>query len=172
MKRPLLWAPLAAFLLLFAFAAAGLLSPGERTVPSRLVGKPMPTVALPPIVADRPGLSGTGEGPRLVNIFASWCVPCAAEVGQLEQLRRKGVQIDGVAVRDTPQALAVFLARHGNPYRAIGSDPQSRTMMTLGSAGVPESFVVDARGVIRHQHIGAIGPQDVDAIMRAYQASR
>lgn len=172
MKRALIWAPLVVFLVLVALAAAGLFGRNERTVPSRLVGKPMPALALPPIIAGRPGIAASDTGPRLVNIFASWCVPCAAEVGQLEQLRQRGVAIDGIAVRDTPEALGAFLAKYGNPYRAIGSDAESRSMIALGSSGVPESFVVDGDGVIRHQHIGAIGPQDVDQILRVYGSAR
>lgn len=168
----MLWVPLAAFLLLFALIAAGLLTPGERTIASQLVGRPMPALDLPAIVPERQGFASAASGPRLVNIFASWCVPCAAEVEQLERLRRRGVVIDGIAIRDTQEALAAFLKNNGDPYRTIGSDPESRSMMALGSSGVPESFVVDGRGIIRHQHIGAIGTQDVEDIVRVYEATR
>lgn len=168
----LLWTPLLVFLILLALASAGLFRPAERTVPSRLVGKPVPAVTLPPILASHPGFDSVAAGPRLVNIFASWCGPCEAEVEQLGRLKDKGIPIDGIAVRDTPADLTAFLARAGNPYRAIGGDPDSRSMMALGSSGVPESFVVDGRGIIRYQHIGAIGAQDVDAIVSAYEAAR
>jgi cytochrome c biogenesis protein CcmG/thiol:disulfide interchange protein DsbE len=129
----------------------------------------MPAMTLPAIVPDRPGTGAHVAGPRLVNIFASWCVPCAAEAGELSKLQQRGVAIDGIAVRDTPQDVAAFLTRYGNPYRTIGSDPQSRSMMALGSSGVPESFLVDSRGVIRHQHIGPVGPQDVEEITRLFK---
>lgn len=169
--RWLLWAPLVAFLLLFALAALGLLKPSDPAVRSRLIGQAMPALKLPPVAPGHAGLTGREQGPRLVNIFASWCVPCAAEVEQLSRLRARGVVIDGVAVRDTRADLAAFLARHGDPYRAIGGDAQSRSMLALGSSGVPESFIVDRRGVIRYQHVGAIGPQDFETVLRAYEAA-
>lgn len=171
-RRALIWAPLIAFVLLFGLVAAGLLRPAERTPPSRLVGLPMPALALPAMLRGHPGFASAQAGPRLVNIFASWCAPCEAEVAQLAVLKARGVPIDGIAVRDTPADLAAFLARNGDPYRAIGDDPDSRSMMALGSSGVPESFVVDGRGVIRHQHIGAIGAQDVEDIFDAYEAAK
>jgi len=167
-----LWVPLAVFVILFGLVAVGLLKPADRNVPSRLVGQALPTLMLPPAVSGHAGLTGRESGPRIVNIFASWCVPCAAEVVQLQRLRERGAVIDGIAIRDKPDDLAAFLARHGDPYRAIGGDAQSRSMMALGSSGVPESFVVDERGVIRYQHIGAIGAQDFDNILRAYEAAR
>lgn len=167
-RRFLLWAPLAVFVLLLALASAGLFRPAPRSVVSRLVGKPMPPIDLPALIPTHPGFASGPRGPRLVNIFASWCGPCEAEVAQLAVLKSRGLAVDGIAIRDRPEALAAFLARNGDPYRAIGNDPDSRSMMALGSSGVPESFVVDARGVIRYQHIGAIGEQDVGAIMRAF----
>lgn len=167
----MIWAPLIGFLLLFALVALGLLRPADRNIRSRLIGKPMPALVLPAMVPGHAGLSAATPGPRLVNIFASWCGPCAAEVGALGQLKRRGLAIDGVAVRDTPADLAAFLVANGDPYRAIGNDPESRSMIALGSSGVPESFIVDARGTIRYQHIGAIGPQDVEDIAREYQAA-
>jgi len=168
----LLWAPLTAFLLLFALVAVGLLKPADTQVRSRLVGQKMPAMKLPPVAPGHAGLTGRERGPRLVNIFASWCVPCATEVAQLARLRARGVVIDGIAVRDKPANLAAFLARHGDPYRAIGGDEASRSMLMLGSSGVPESFVVDANGIIRYQHIGAIGTQDFETILRAFEAAR
>ena len=171
MKRWLLWSPLIAFLMLFGLVAIGLLNPAERTVPSQLVGRPMPRIDLPPLVGPHPGLASDVAGPRLVNIFASWCGPCAVEVVQLQRLREQGVIVDGVAVRDTPADLSAFLTEYGDPYRAIGSDPESRSMMALGSSGVPESFIVDGRGIIRYQHIGAIGAQDFDDVLQAYRAA-
>lgn len=170
--RWLLWVPLAAFAVLFGLVAAGLFAPADRAIKSRLVGQPLPALTLPAIVADHPGFAARGSGPRLVNIFASWCPPCAAEVEQLQLLKRRGVVIDGIAVRDKPDDLAKFLSAYGDPYRAIGSDPQSASMMALGSSGVPETFVVDAHGIIRYQHIGPVGAQDLEDIAKAYEAAR
>jgi cytochrome c biogenesis protein CcmG/thiol:disulfide interchange protein DsbE len=82
------------------------------------------------------------------------------------------VVIEGIAVRDRPEDLAVFLAEHGDPYERIGNDGQSRVQIALGSAGVPESFVVDGRGVIRYQHIGPIEADDVATVIRQLEAAR
>ena len=80
-------------------------------------------------------------------------------------LKNRGIAIDGIAVRDRPQDLAEFLARNGDPYERIGSDPESQVQIALGSSGVPESFVVDGKGVIRYQHIGPIELTDVPLIL-------
>jgi len=175
MKRLILWAPLIVFLAFVGVFAAGLISPTSKTIPSQLVGKPMPRFSLPQAVPERPGLGSANlaEGePRLLNIFASWCVPCAAEAPQLMQLAEAGVQIDAIAIRDRPEDIQAFLARGGNPFRRIGSDVTSSVQIALGSAGVPETFVVDGRGIIRHQHIGEIRPEDLPAIMSALAAAK
>lgn len=174
-RRLILWAPLAIFVVLLGFVAWGLYAPAERTIRSQLVGEPVPDFVLPAALPGRPGLTDaslrTGE-PRIVNIFASWCIPCRAEAPQLEALARRGVPIDGIAVRDRPQDLAGFLSAYGDPFGAIGADNDRRVQMALGSAGVPETFVVDGDGIIRHQHIGAIMEQDVPAIIAAYEAAQ
>jgi len=166
-----LWLPLALFAAIVALVAWGLLHPASRTIPSRFVGKPLPAFDLPAGSADRPGLrTGDFAGkPRLLNVFASWCIPCAAEAPQLEQLRAAGADIYGVAVRDQRADLAGFLARYGNPYARIGSDDRSVVQMAIGSSGVPETYVIDARGVIRYQHIGDIRPEDVPMILGKLQ---
>src|SRR6185436_3680919 len=101
-----------------------------------------------------------------------WCIPCRAEAAQLAELARRGVPIDAIAVRDRPEDLAQFLAAYGDPFRAIGADLDRRVQMDIGSAGVPETFIVDGRGVIRHQHIGAITDADVPTILAAWEAAR
>jgi cytochrome c biogenesis protein CcmG/thiol:disulfide interchange protein DsbE len=113
----------------------------------------------------------TGK-PRIVNFFASWCVPCIKEGHVLQGLKERGVTIDGIAVRDTPADLADFLARNGDPYERIGSDAESNVQIALGSSGVPESFVVDGRGIIRYQHIGAIEAGDVPMILDKLEHAR
>ena len=79
--------------------------------------------------------------------------------------------IDGVAIRDKRADVDLFLARNGNPYRAIGLDVDSSIQMAIGSSGVPETFVVDRKGIIRHQHIGDIGEQDIPEILAALKAA-
>ena len=108
----------------------------------------------------------------MLNIFASWCVPCIAEAPLLLDLESRGVPIDAVAIRDRPQDIASFLARWGDPYRHIGLDADSRVQLSIGSSGVPETFVIDGEGIIRHQHIGAITEADVADILEAYEAAR
>ncbi|KPF51980.1 cytochrome c biogenesis protein CcmG/thiol:disulfide interchange protein DsbE [Novosphingobium capsulatum] len=169
-RRPglALWLPLVLFGGFLALVVYGLVRPDNREVASTFIGKPIPAFALPPASDDRPGLSNAqfvGGKPRLLNIFASWCGPCAVESPQLAQLAKAGAEIDGVAIRDRKDDLARFLAANGNPFARIGQDDLSKVQIGIGSSGVPETFVVDAHGVIRHQHIGAIMPEDVPVIL-------
>ena len=108
----------------------------------------------------------------VVNFWASWCVPCVGEAEVLGQLRRKGVKIEAIAVRDRPEAIAAFLARNGDPYERIGADPQSNVQISLGSSGVPETFVVDGKGVIRHQYIGPLTAANVPGLIEQLKALR
>ena len=175
MRRWLLWTPLAIFGLLFAVVASGLITPADRTVRSALIGKPLPDFTLPPIAPGKPGLSSAtfrqGQ-PRLLNIFASWCIPCAAESPHLLRLKAMGVPIDAIAIRDTAPALTGFLRRNGDPYERIGDDRQSAVQLALGSSGVPESFVIDGKGRIVHQHVGDIRASDVATIAGAVKDAR
>jgi cytochrome c biogenesis protein CcmG/thiol:disulfide interchange protein DsbE len=168
MRRWLLWLPFLAFVLLFAVVTFGLKAPADRTIKSAMVGKPLPDFALPGIVPGKPGLSSRDFAPgkpRLLNVFASWCLPCIAEAPQLMALKQAGVEIDAVAVRDTTPALQEFLARNGDPYARIGDDKQSSVQLSIGSSGVPETFLIDAQGKIIEQHIGDIRADDVPDIL-------
>lgn len=168
MRKLLIWLPLAFFLGLFGLFASGLLRPDDRVISSKLVGKPLPAFTLPAAASDRPPLASpelaTGK-PRLLNIFASWCVPCAAEAPQLMTLRQAGVEIDAIAIRDARPDVDAFLRRYGNPYARIGLDARSEVQIALGSSGVPESFIIDGRGRIAYQHIGDIRADDVPMIL-------
>ena len=110
--------------------------------------------------------------PRLVNFFASWCVPCIAEAPVLAELDKRGIAIDGIAVRDKPEDVADFLQSNGDPYERIGADMQSSVQLALGSSGVPESFIVDGGGTIRYQHLGPIMPQDVETVLAELEKAR
>ena len=163
-----LWLPLGLFAAFVGLVAWGLYFPAGKDVPSRLVGQPLPEFSLPPAADGKPGLSRAdlADGkPRLLNVFASWCIPCAAEAPQLAQLAAAGVEIDGVAVRDHKEDLAGFLTRNGNPFTRIGSDERSTLQLAIGSSGVPETFIIDGKGVIRHQHIGDITADDIPDIL-------
>ncbi len=172
--RWLLWLPLALFVLIVAVVISGLIHPASTDIRSQLVGTPMPEFSLPAAVPSHPPLARADMkgGPRLINIFASWCLPCAVEGRQLMTLKRAGVVIDGIAVRDRPEDLVPFLARNGDPYSRIGGDKNSGVQLALGSSGVPESFVVDAHGVIRLQHIGDIRAEQVPEILAAIEAAK
>lgn len=168
MKLWRLWVPLLLFLGFVALAAVMLVKPKDEFVESRMIGQDLPYFALRPAVADKPGLATAdfqGGKPRLLNIFASWCLPCAAEAPQLRQLAAQGVTIDAIAIRDRPEDVAGFLARYGNPFRAIGADDLSEVQLAIGSSGVPETFVIDGKGKIAYQHIGDIRPEDVPRIL-------
>lgn len=162
------WVPLVLFVLFVQLVAWQLRHPAERDVASAMIGKPLPSFTLRPAIPDRPGLAQadyTSGKPRLLNVFASWCVPCAAEAPQLAQLKALGVQIDGVAIRDRPADVVRFLARYGNPFERIGADDVSAVQLALGSSGVPETFVIDGKGVIRYQHIGEIRTEHVPLLL-------
>jgi cytochrome c biogenesis protein CcmG/thiol:disulfide interchange protein DsbE len=174
-RRIILFAPLG-LLLLFAITVAWRLSnPPETTIRSQLEGKPVPAFRLPPAAPGNPALASTDlvDGqPKLLNIFASWCVPCIAEAPLLLELQSRGVIIDAIAIRDRPEDVAAFLARHGNPFTRIGSDTDSRVQLALGSSGVPESFVVDGEGIIRFQHVGPIESKDIPVLLAELEKAR
>lgn len=175
MRRLLLILPLAAFVLILLTVGLGLQRPEQRIEQSRLVGKPVPAFDAPPMLPGRPGVSSsamTANSPKILNVFASWCVPCAAEAPSLLDLERRGVRIEALAIRDKPDDVLRFLVQHGDPFAGIGDDRNSQAQLALGSSGVPETFVIDGRGVIRFQHIGPILPRDVPAILQALEAAR
>ncbi len=153
---------------LFGLFAYQLTQPKDEFVESAMVGQPMPDFDLPPAVQDRPGLSRAdlADGtPRLLNVFASWCIPCAAEAPQLEALERSGANIVAVAIRDRPEDVERFLAIYGNPFTRIGRDDISEVQLAIGSSGVPETFVIDGNGMITYQHIGDIREDDVVVLL-------
>jgi cytochrome c biogenesis protein CcmG/thiol:disulfide interchange protein DsbE len=175
MRRILLWLPLLVFVVFIGVVAFGLQKPAGGPVQSKMVGKAVPAFTLPPALPGREGLASTdlaSGGPRIVNIFASWCVPCIAESPFLLALEKKGIPIDAIAIRDRPGDIADFLRKYGDPYRRIASDTDSSVQLALGSSGVPETFVIDGKGVIRYQHIGGIGANHVEELARAYEAAK
>jgi cytochrome c biogenesis protein CcmG/thiol:disulfide interchange protein DsbE len=160
-RKPVRWAiwlPLALFVCFVALVMVGMLAPADHEVASAMIDKPLPQFDLRPAIPERPGLARKDFGgkPRLLNVFASWCIPCAVESPQLDALAKQGVEINGIAIRDHQEDVTAFLARNGNPFTRIGADDVSSVQLAIGSSGVPETFVIDGKGVIRYQHIGEI----------------
>lgn len=176
MKRNwLAWMPLALLAFVAGLSLYRLTSDQSGYVPSQMVGQKLPEFSLTAAVDGGQGLSSkdfTDGKPRLLNIFASWCRPCKVEAPFLRQLKSEGAEIHAIAVRDTPQDVADFLKVHGNPYAHIGGDPDMLMQVKLGSTGVPETYVIDGKGVIRHHHIGDIRQEHVAMLQQKLKAAQ
>jgi cytochrome c biogenesis protein CcmG, thiol:disulfide interchange protein DsbE len=159
-------APLIVFALLAAAFAFSLSHGDPSKLPSALIGKPVPETSF----AALDGLR-TPEGPiggfesgdleggdvKIVNFWASWCVPCVEELPQLMALKAQtGVPIYGVNYKDEPSAARRFIGRYGNPYEKLGVDSSGRGAIEWGVYGMPETFVIDGRGRIAYKHVGPI----------------
>jgi cytochrome c biogenesis protein CcmG/thiol:disulfide interchange protein DsbE len=139
-------------------------------IPSVLIDKPAPDFALPPIAGlavpgfDTAALKGHVT---IVNVFASWCVPCRDEHPLLMALKPTlGVPIYGINQKDQPDNARAFLAELGDPYDAIGADTNGRASIDWGVYGVPETFVVDARGIIVSKIVGPLDAHTVAAALK------
>jgi cytochrome c biogenesis protein CcmG/thiol:disulfide interchange protein DsbE len=158
--RLLLALPLVGFLALAAVFAFRVTDGKDRSVvPSALIGRTVPAETFPSLLDTVPGFGPDRLEGRvsLVNVFASWCAPCRVEHPKLMELsERPDLHIVGLNYKDRlPQARS-FLAELGNPYDAVGVDPQGRKAIEWGVYGVPETFIVDADGVIRAKHVGPL----------------
>lgn len=160
MKRALLFGiPLLAFLLL-ATLFLSRLGENNEALPTALAGKPLPAFRLPL-------LDGSGEitdanlrGPLLLNVWATWCPSCYEEHPYLLQLSRQGVNIVGLNYKDDVQAARAFLGERGSPYSAVIVDADGRLGLDLGVYGAPETFVIDANGLVRHRIAGVLTPEN------------
>lgn len=147
-------------------------------VPSALIDDPIPEFVLPPLEGvGVPGFSSTelrtGQV-ALVNVFASWCVPCRAEHPSLMRLAEHGIApIYGINYKDNKDDAVGWLAELGNPYVAIGADKNGRVAIDWGIYGVPETFVIDRGGVIRYRHVGPVLPavfeEDILPLVKSLQ---
>ena len=99
-------------------------------------------------------------------------MPCIDEAPVLNELKARGVKIEAIAVRDTPDGVTAFLSRYGDPYERIGSDSQSSVQISLGSSGVPEVVLVDGHGVIRRQYIGPLSRSNIPGVLQELAALR
>lgn len=143
----------------------GLFNSSDR-LPSTLVGKAVPVFELPPIEGRAEGLSsGDLMGQvSIVNVWASWCVPCRVEMPLLNELAaRDTVAIFGINYKDDPKEALAFLDELGDPYTRIGADRAGRVAIDWGVYGLPETFVIDAEGRIAYKHIGPFNRQSLEA---------
>lgn len=156
--------PLVLFLALVVFLAVGLgLNP--REVPSPLIGKPAPAFTAPTLAdeARTVRLADLQGRVWVLNVWASWCAPCREEHPLLVDFakRQPGVTLIGLNYKDQRAAGSTWLQRLGDPYTVSLFDPQGRVGLDYGVYGVPETFVIDASGVVRYKHIGPLTPEAI-----------
>lgn len=174
-RRPVLvLLPLILFLGLAAIFYSRLGAGDNSELPSALLGRPAPTFDLPPIEGlardgkPVPGFA-SGEFPgrvTLVNVFASWCVPCRDEHPVLMELAKdERFRLVGLNYKDAADNATRFLGGLGNPYAAVGADERGRVGIDWGVYGVPETFVVGADGRIAYKHVGPLTPDSVKAVL-------
>ncbi|QPK64398.1 DsbE family thiol:disulfide interchange protein [Methylomonas sp. LL1] len=158
--------PLVLFIVLAIFLAVGLrLNP--KDIPSPLIDKPAPAFSLPILATPDKNLSNQDLKGRvwLLNVWASWCVSCRQEHPLLLELAKlKRVAIVGLNYKDEAQAAGLWLKQLGNPYDVSIMDTDGRVGIDYGVYGVPETFVVDKRGIIRYKHTGPVEPGDIERV--------
>ena len=165
-RRWLAFVPLAVFIGLATLFLIGLQGDPQK-LPSALIGKPVPDFSLGALEGiDRPGLATAdlSGAVTVVNVFASWCIPCHEEHPQLVELARDSrIRMAGINQKDQPENARRFLERNGNPYQRVGVDPNGRAAIEWGVYGVPETFIVGRDGRILYKHVGPITPQILTA---------
>jgi cytochrome c biogenesis protein CcmG/thiol:disulfide interchange protein DsbE len=169
-RNILLLLPLLAFLGLAGLFFVRLGAGDASRIPSALIGQPAPKTDLPPLAGIErdgkpvPGLTNAtfNGNVTLVNVWASWCVPCRDEVPQLDQLSKdKRIQLAGINYKDAPDNARRFLNRYGNPFAAAGTDENGRSSIDWGVYGVPETFVVGRDGKIAYKLVGPITAENL-----------
>lgn len=173
--RRVMLVPLAIFLAVAGLFALALRKGDPSKLPSALIGKPAPEMTLPALAGLREGntvvpgftTADLSKGaPTVVNFFASWCVPCVQEHPLLMELKsRTGVRIVGINYKDPDPGGRRFLGRYGNPYAAVGVDDTGRAAIEWGVYGMPETFVIDGRGIVALKHVGPITLQVLDQLI-------
>ncbi|HDZ55249.1 MAG TPA: DsbE family thiol:disulfide interchange protein [Pseudomonas xinjiangensis] len=157
MRRGLLLLPLAIFLLMLVFLFKGLFLDNED-LPSALIGSPFPAFSLPS-VEEGEGMITAADlkgRPALVNVWGTWCVACRVEHPVLNQLAEQGVIIHGVNYKDDTAEARQWLEDFHDPYQLNISDTEGRLGLDLGVYGAPETFLIDAEGIIRYKFIGVV----------------
>ena len=174
-RRKLLVAlPLILFLALAALFLYRLGAGDPSRIPSALIGRQAPLSNLPPVaglVHDGKPIPGIDAADfkgnvTLVNVWASWCVPCHDEVPQLEELAKDNrIRLVGINYKDQPDNARRFIGRYGNPFAAVGADPKGRAAIEWGVYGVPETFVVGRDGRIAYKLVGPINASNLKAAL-------
>lgn len=165
--------PLIAAILVIGVFALGVGRKDAQVLPSALIDKQVPAFELAGLDGGK-GLAAAdlkGDGVKLLNVWASWCVPCRQEHPALVDLADAGIPIHGLNYKDAPEDAAAFLDELGNPYTLIGADRNGRTGIEFGVYGVPETFVIDGEGRIRYRHVGPILDRNIDALRDAIEAA-
>ena len=166
--------PLIGFLALAALFLVRLGSGDPGRIPSALIGRPAPMTSLPPVPGlERDGKPLPGLDPAefqghvsLVNVWASWCVPCHDEVPFLQQLAQDPrIRLVGINYKDQPDNARRFLNRYGNPFAAAGADENGRAAIEWGVYGVPETFVVGRDGRIAYKLVGPINAENFEQVL-------
>lgn len=164
--------PLIVLAVLMGYFGLRLMGDGDRSLPSTLIDRPVPPTDLAALRAGDPPLTDgaikamAAKAPLLVNVFASWCVPCRAEHPFLMDLQKQGITLIGLNQRDKPENGRAFLAALGDPFTLIGVDPTGAASLEWGVYGVPETFVIDRAGKIRYRHVGAIDAEVLEKTLR------
>ena len=169
MVRLITFLPLAVAAVLAAvFAWALYAGRDPSVVPSPLIDKPVPTFRLPSLMGGADLTAAEFKGRvTVLNVFASWCLPCRAEHPALMALARDGkARIIGLNFKDKPEDAKAWLKELGSPYARIGADHTGRAAIEWGVYGVPETFVIDKAGRIRHKLVGPITPEQLKVIRR------
>jgi cytochrome c biogenesis protein CcmG, thiol:disulfide interchange protein DsbE len=174
-RRLVVLIPLVFFLGLAALFVIRLGAGDPSQIPSALIGHPAPQTALPPVAGlardgtPVPGLDPTafrGEV-SVLNVWASWCVPCHDEAPLLVQLARdKRIRVVGINYKDQADNARRFLGRYGDPFAANGADENGRAAIEWGVYGVPETFVVGRDAHIAYKLIGPITPENLEAVLK------
>jgi cytochrome c biogenesis protein CcmG/thiol:disulfide interchange protein DsbE len=165
-RRLIALAPALAFAALVIVFGAYAIHHNPQVIPRATVGSQAPDDALPSLDGAAPApLHSALKGTTLVNFFASWCIPCAGEAPTLSALKAEGVRIVGVAWKDDPAKTREFLARYGDPYQTIFVDQEGRAGIDFGVTGVPETYLIDAKGRILDKQAQPLTPADAEALL-------
>jgi cytochrome c biogenesis protein CcmG/thiol:disulfide interchange protein DsbE len=176
-KRWIFILPVAAFAVLAFFLFKSLWAPPPSIIPSALLDKPAPRLTLPALDARSTAFTPadlTAGHVSVINVFASWCAPCRTETSQLAALSQlSGVALYGLVQKDKPEAARAFLDELGNPFAKIARDDDGRASIEWGVYGVPETYVVDGKGIVRFKYVGPLNDQVLqDQVLPAVKAAR